>query len=903
MEKEFQDRIRSAMVIYQLEMELGRYAKNRHSTIDDDGTGKGILDRVGLHTTTQEENLKIVENSYLAEILCLCEVAAKGTSEERYLADLKDLFNKLDVWNIRNAISHPNRPFPEYLWYRSAALATDPVIQKLTFTDVVQAFQNALDGKIEPPPEDWLTRPSWSIPNNLPEQFEHSITGLVGREKDLQTLGKFVKNARIPLISVQAPGGVGKTSLVLEYLHDLCLTPEANSTVKFDAVIFVSLKQERLTNDGVQSLDAPSSIIDLKEVLSSQLSEIFGEQFTCLERAKQNLSSKQILLFVDNLETLLRDSPTYFDQLNEDLPSSWRIIVTSRIAVDGARNIPLDVLNKPGALHLARQYLHSRGQNTRDPSLIERITEGCKYNPLAIRLCIDSYIGGIDITDSISKTNENIAAFSFSKLLESLSEVAQKLLEAIFVLENPTRTELCESLSFDIDTVSASVGELGRTTLIHRKESETGERYSLSLAIRDLLRSRPNNLHIRSSVTDWLMRSKTVTADLLREQNKRGTLPIDQNYVPPGLPFSLIQICKPLDLAIRRNDYMLIGSIEQKLRDQITVYPTSSYLYRNFGRVQEAFNDYSGAISSLRKAVELSPDDPAANFSLATTLLKQEEFIEAENICKKLLELPVWEDNQSNQQYSWLLGTYLRALLYQEKLDEVFDITELWNNDKFLSEVMGVARASAYRRLVDRECKNRVADANRASQILLKAIQILHDLIRSHGYNRSIVAESRKWILNINFHINKEDLVGAKTGYFEEFTAFVKNHQRELKDQFDLNLQQAFNKVLSLTGDGKINGENNNIDSGYTGPSLSELVSKGFTKVKVSHIPIVKDGFPHYVFANDENDDDYFLHVSKFENGNWARWVFLERDVELAIGYVESSKGTARRKATEIYWP
>jgi hypothetical protein len=197
-EKEFADRIKSAMVIYQLEVELGQYTRNRHSSIESDGTGNEILNRldIGLLQSSQDQTNKAVEHSYLAEVLSLCEGAAKGTSDEKYFADLRTLFNKLDLPSIRNAISHPNRPFPESYWYRTAALATDAVIQKLGFVEVVRAFQNALDGKIETPPEDWLIRPNWVIPNNLPDQFEHSITGLVGREKDLQVLDKLVKSGR-----------------------------------------------------------------------------------------------------------------------------------------------------------------------------------------------------------------------------------------------------------------------------------------------------------------------------------------------------------------------------------------------------------------------------------------------------------------------------------------------------------------------------------------------------------------------------------------------------------------------------------------------------------------------------------------------------------------------------------
>jgi hypothetical protein len=194
----------------------------------------------------------LVEHSYLSEVLVLAEAAVKGTADERHMKELHGLFDRFSLFDIRNAISHPNRTFPECFWFRCAALATDPVIEKLGIIDVAAAFRSAQENSLEPPPDEWMEERSWGLPNNLPSTFEHELTGLVGREKDYAWLERAVRSHRNPLISVVAPGGVGKTALVLEYLYDFCLSRDAAEVA--DCVVFVSLKQERLTARGVETV-------------------------------------------------------------------------------------------------------------------------------------------------------------------------------------------------------------------------------------------------------------------------------------------------------------------------------------------------------------------------------------------------------------------------------------------------------------------------------------------------------------------------------------------------------------------------------------------------------------------------------------------------------------------------
>jgi hypothetical protein len=204
-------RIKSAMVLYALEKTLGTFVCFEKKDIIDIPSGllKTIQDRElkGGRSFEKLTTANIVAATYLDEVFGLAMDSAKGRPEEEYLLRLKKLFDTLDVFSIRNAVCHPNRDFHQSYWYRMAAIATDPVIDKLQFQEVSRAFFDAEAEKLSSPPTEWTDKPQWSLPNNLPKRFEHDITSLIGRTKEIFELKKLIQNKRHNLIAILAPGG------------------------------------------------------------------------------------------------------------------------------------------------------------------------------------------------------------------------------------------------------------------------------------------------------------------------------------------------------------------------------------------------------------------------------------------------------------------------------------------------------------------------------------------------------------------------------------------------------------------------------------------------------------------------------------------------------------------------
>jgi predicted ATPase/class 3 adenylate cyclase len=155
-------------------------------------------------------------------------------------------------------------------------------------------------------PADFPALKSLDIhPNNLPLQ----PTSFLGREAVVQDIANLLQRSDVRLLTLTGPGGTGKTRLALhvvaEHLDDFA-----------DGVFFVPLAS--LTDPGL----VPSAIAEalgIREEGSQPLEE----------RLRDSLSSKALLLILDNFEHLSEAAPLVADLLTS--APNLKILITSRV--------------------------------------------------------------------------------------------------------------------------------------------------------------------------------------------------------------------------------------------------------------------------------------------------------------------------------------------------------------------------------------------------------------------------------------------------------------------------------------------------------------------------------------------------------------------------------------------
>ena len=90
------------------------------------------------------------------------------------------------------------------------------------------------------------------IINNLPTPDYEYEGGFVGREGDIKEIIKYLQREKFNVITITGAGGVGKTSLALKVIQEITQRP---LTKKFDAIVWLSAKENRLSPFGIEDIE------------------------------------------------------------------------------------------------------------------------------------------------------------------------------------------------------------------------------------------------------------------------------------------------------------------------------------------------------------------------------------------------------------------------------------------------------------------------------------------------------------------------------------------------------------------------------------------------------------------------------------------------------------------------
>lgn len=889
-------RMKCAMVLYELERTLGDLVcKEVKDTSSLRGKSLNMIksreiERRGDFDESSPE--KIIAATYIDEIFNLAEISVRGRSEENCISNLKKLFNSLDIFSIRNAISHPNRPFHPNYWFRVAVLATDPSIEKLGFKSVSRALISAEEGKLMSPPETWLNAPIWSLENNLPEKFDHDITGLIGRKREVKELLDLVKNERLNLIAVVAPGGLGKTALLLDVLKEVVLSPESAEYV--DRVLYFTAKTEILTVEGLESQKNSNSTIEsLCESISETLGEQVGLDSLTFETACRLFAKEDLLLCVDNLETILRDNPESFEAFYQRLPRNWRVIVTSRVTVNSATVMSLSTLSSGGAKKLARDYLSKRGAERIGDEELDSLVEACDYNPLAIRLTVDGFlIGKKSLSEIQSLAKKQVIEFSYRNLISALSTTAHEILECLFVIpEAVTRTRICTLLEKDLDDISEGINQLRGTSLVTREPGISEEGYSLSSSIRDFLVVKPISAEIRLAVQAKLRKTRQLVSEI--EKLQQDSNPLSRNYIPNNLPDAVKVIASDALKVWSKSTSSREGLFDEleKIRQLIRVQDHPS-LHRILGLILLKLGDRAQGKEELRVAFRAHSPDVSAGCLLSTELRKDQELQEAHKVASDLLANG-WDDHQKSSHFhvGIVLQNFLLPLVWLGETEKVIEYTQDWQQSNSSQGILGTLRAMAFRQSVESE-----RDSTIIQPVLCQAIEVLNKVFSIEGYTGIAVSEGMKLIEQLAYEKNGNQKLGKKSAI--KFLTFIDNHLIEICQNhrsYTLNHPSVISWIHDMAGV-RVNNFPNPLTSERWQRIISNSLSKDsenepanernlteWIQVFIDKRPrFPNNKFKSFLFAQDKQGQRYFIPKKNFEFEDRI-WDKLELSDQLEI--------------------
>lgn len=901
---------KAQMVLYAIETAVGNLAIESNSIESISGQLiKSIEDREIIHGNSFDSSSieMVIRASYFREVFDIAVQSYSSTNQETIVTELRSLVEKFGLVEVRNNLSHPNRDFAINDWYKVACVATDPVIEQLRLQDVTQAFLSAESGQLTDPPQEWIDEVSVEIINNLPQSFEHDLTGLVGRNKEVKSLTKKLYNKRISSVAIVAPGGVGKTALALELLNNLAFSKTFSQSYK--GIVFASLKNEQLTASGIKQLDAIESIDELKSYLLEQFQILFGFESESFEDLCQESEGFPVLVFIDNLETLLRDNQEIFNEFNTNLPLDWKVIITSRLNVSNSDTLPLEGLNLESSIHLARQYQKSKGGETLPEEKLQAIANECQFNPLAIKITLDYFNLGHELPKSYQQASQGIAEFSFRNLIEVLSKNAISVLELLFTLESCTRKDINHYLDVNLDETAKAVSELTNTSLIRRINNSEIETFELIDSAREYLLVNPKDLSIRRKIQEKVRKIKDQNIEITKFQKRNKTSVYDESYVPEDLSSELRVLLNKVNRSLKSREQSKIVEVYQELSELKTIHADDYIFHRTLARVYQSMHDDVNALASAQQANSLNPEDIASKIILAKFKHKDRDYQAAVEIYASIINSDLSEKIKS-ERLVWLnvLNGYFLGLLFQDKLDIVLEETKYWQKDAEYGSTLGTYRATAYKRKFDNYPHITIQETFASINSCLK---IINSVISENGYFTVACRETYKIIEAVVRLMTKFPPVQKNSTEFanlqHQFLDFCSIHIVEVfENQRKSRELSDFITVLKDL-DVKANPFHKYKWRNYIGSPAFEvgveflsLGDSSLERVKVMNIP--KDGTYRrgFIFAHDPYGQRYFIEKRSLKNGNYDHFYKLQIGDELAIKY-KTEEGKECPTATETY--
>ena len=185
-------------------------------------------------------------------------------------------------------------------------------------------------------PKDHYTKPAsaspssltTSTPNNLP-----SLQPFFGREKEIAAIREALDpESRTWGALIDGPGGMGKTSLAIRAAYDC---PPG----QFQRIIFVSVKDRELDDDGVRKLTGfiLPGFLEMLNELARELRQpeiLKAPEDQRIRLLLDALRSTQALLILDNLETLSKGDRDQLFTFVKRLPQGCKASSPAAVASD-----------------------------------------------------------------------------------------------------------------------------------------------------------------------------------------------------------------------------------------------------------------------------------------------------------------------------------------------------------------------------------------------------------------------------------------------------------------------------------------------------------------------------------------------------------------------------------------
>ena len=545
--------------------------------------------------------------------------------------------------------------------------------------------------------------------NNLPvPEFED--TGFIGRSDERRRL-KTLLLSEHKVITVVGAGGIGKTALAMRVCHDLLDDPSP----RFDNVIWVSLKTQFLTADGIRNIrdavDTQSKLLD--HIASSASIPTNPRAIIDWAPVVEHMSRYSTLLVVDNLETLGSE----LKELAFDIPQGSKLLMTSRVGlgkIERRLDIPVfsahdsEVLMR--VLGTAYGYAEIKQLNSRQ---LNRYCNRLHHNPLLIKWFVQAVGKGAPARDIFAQQDFNAAlSFCFANVYNSLSPTAVNIVNTLLAGRRAfSEAQIRELIGVDKISFDVALLDLRQSNAIETLHHDDGSTmYQISGLILDYLsKNHPPSDDVvrktRETLRKWQVeQERSASAQNAYRYSKRYVLveTIDHRIAASSLRKALQEIhalnADSAETALKRASELTpdwsevhrvrahllklqqrqIYDIENAYEDSVR-YGENDINRRNYAAYLMGIGEHERALSQLEAALELGTGVETVLRSmraLALTRLSRidEAITDYEFVWfRRELNQSQYDRKVQGTQYAEALRRYIEQLTAQGKGEDAGD--------------------------------------------------------------------------------------------------------------------------------------------------------------------------------------------------------------------------------------
>ena len=656
----------------------------------------------------------------LMEIMCYKKAFSNFIPQEISTVEkFRDKINKL--YGIRIKIAHVKRSFSAIDLDLLIEIAESflPIIGSMgdDLKETLKCIKSNPDKIVIRMPVDFIIQeiqPSSPYITNLPPGDYDPDGGFIGRKEDLNKIMNLILGNLHRVITISGAGGVGKTAIA----HQICQNLLNKSDLPFDAIVWVSAKEEKLTITGIEPIEP--TLLNYESVLDSIL-ETFGwvddltKPITNKEESSHIIlqaGNKGVLLVIDNLETI-RDERVI--EFIKDFPPPSKVLITSRLGLgEVERRYPLKEMNIKDAIILLRTIAKEKRVKTLvelPDSILSKYVDKMSRYPLAIKWVIGQVALGKDINIAIgdlTSSTGDVAKFCFEHIFDSLlNEEARTVLYALAANDKPiTRGVLSHVSNLSPENLDIALRSLTIASLVipaHNKSADgtIETRYELLPLTRNYIQSK---LKSHPEIHRDIKNRTEMVQSLIEEADRAG----------------------------RYYRYSLRDMGAESEEEKIA----ATWSITAYQRYQAG--DYDIAVEHFNKAAQIAPNFPAVYRNWATMETEAGFYEKADELMKKATKLNskdsriwfVWGNIEKHRQrLDRAYGYFKKALDLSPKdaviLGSLGEVEKRRNNfenaDKLLKKALKEGASDVSSRRHEIICNTSLADnLRRWSELLLR---------------------------------------------------------------------------------------------------------------------------------------------------------------------------------------